>query len=47
MKNFKGIQEEELVWDEFERLFKKNYLSGIYYDAKLRSFMSFRWVICK
>lgn len=27
VKNFKGIREEELTWDEYERLFKKKYLS--------------------
>jgi len=28
VKNVMGIQEEELIWDEFERFFKKTYLSG-------------------
>jgi len=30
MKNFKGIREDELIWDEFERLFKKKHLSERY-----------------
>ena len=38
MKNVKGIREEELVWDEFERLFKKKYLSERYYDDKAKEF---------
>lgn len=32
VKNFIGIWEEELTWSEFERLFRKNYLSERYYD---------------
>jgi len=27
VKNVKGIREDELTWNEFERLFKKKYLS--------------------
>lgn len=34
VKNVKDIREEELIWDEFERLFKKKYLSERYYDDK-------------
>jgi len=30
------IQEEELTWDEFERLFKKKYLSKRYYDDRAK-----------
>ena len=44
VKNVKGIHEEDLTWHEFERLFKKKYLSEIYFDDKARSFMSCRWV---
>ena len=32
VNNVKGIREEELIWDEFERLFKKKYLFERYYD---------------
>jgi len=32
LKNVKGIREEELVWDDFERLFKNNYLCKRYND---------------
>lgn len=38
MKNVKGIQEEELIWDYFERLFKKKYLSERYYDDIAKEF---------
>lgn len=34
----KGIQEEELTWSEFERLFRKRYLSERYYDDKEKEF---------
>lgn len=34
VKNVKGIHEEDLTWNEFERLFKKNYLSKIYFDER-------------
>jgi len=34
VKNVMVIQEEELLWDEIERLFKKKYLSKRYYDDK-------------
>ena len=27
VKNIKGIQEDDLTWDEFEMIFKKNYVS--------------------
>jgi len=36
VKNFIGIQEEELIWGEFERLFKKKYLSKRYYDERAK-----------
>jgi len=29
VNNVKGIREEELTWDEFERLFKKKYLREV------------------
>lgn len=38
MRNLKGIREEELIWDEFERLFKKNYLSERYYVDRAKEF---------
>lgn len=40
VKNFKRIQEEDLIWDDFKRLFKNKYLHVRYYDDKSRSFMS-------
>lgn len=38
VKNAKGIWEEDLIWDEFERLFNKKYLSKRYYDDKAKEF---------
>lgn len=38
MKIFKGVQEDELISDDFERPFKKKYLSKRYYDAKDKEF---------
>ena len=38
MKNVKGIREDELTWDEFERLFKNKYLLVRYYDDKDKEF---------
>lgn len=38
VKNFIGIQEEDLNWSEFERLFRKIYLSKRYYDEKEKEF---------
>jgi len=32
VKSVRRIGEEELLWDEFERLFKKKYFSKRYYD---------------
>jgi len=36
MKNVRGINEEYFTWSEFERLFKKKYLSEIYFDDKAK-----------
>ena len=38
VKNVRGIHEEELTWSEFERLFKKKYLSERYYDDREKEF---------
>lgn len=38
VKNVRGYKEEELIWDEFERLFRKKYLSQRYYDGKAKYF---------
>lgn len=38
VKNVKGIQEEELTWDEFNKIFKKKYLSERYYDDRAKEF---------
>ena len=34
VKNFKGIHEEDMTWSEFERRFKKKYLSKRYFDDR-------------
>ena len=34
INNVKYIYEEELTWSEFERLFRKRYLSEIYCDDR-------------
>ena len=38
VKNVKGIREDSLTWNEFERLFKKKYLSESYYDDRVNEF---------
>ncbi len=38
LKNVRCIQEEELTWSEFKRLFRKKYLSKRYYDDKANEF---------
>ena len=38
VKNVRGIQEYELTWNEFERLFKKKYLLERYYDDRAKEF---------
>ena len=37
VNNVKGIREEELIWDEHERIFKKKYLFERYYDDKAKA----------
>ena len=36
MKNVRGIHEDKLTWNEFERLFKEKYLSERYFDDRAR-----------
>lgn len=38
VKNFRGIREKYFLWDEFERLFKKKYLTERYYDDRSKEF---------
>jgi len=47
VKNFKVIREEELIWDEFERLFKKRYLFERYYDGKVQNEFQLKWFFFK
>ena len=42
VKCVRGMREEELIWVEFERLFKKKYLSKRYYDGKANEFYELR-----
>jgi hypothetical protein len=34
----KGIHEKEISWKQFEKHFKKKYMSEIYYDGKTKEF---------
>jgi hypothetical protein len=38
LKNVKGIHEEDLSWKQFEKHFKKKYLSEKYFDGKTKEF---------
>lgn len=38
VKNVRGIQEEDFIWDEFERLFKNKYLYERCYDEIYKAF---------
>ena len=38
VNNVKGIQEEDFIWDDFQRIFKKKYLSNRYYVDKGKEF---------
>ena len=33
-----GLKEKNLEWSEFKKLFKKQYLSEIYYERKTKEF---------
>jgi len=41
VQNVKGIHEDDLTWHEFERLFKKKYLSKRYFDDTTKEFYDF------
>jgi hypothetical protein len=38
LKNVKGIHEEDLSWERFEKYFRKKYLSEKYFDEKTKEF---------
>jgi len=38
VKNVKGIRGDESTWNEFDKLFKKKYLSKMYYDDRAKEF---------
>ena len=37
-KHVRGIKEEKLTWEEFEKLFKNKYLFEWYYDGNAKEF---------
>jgi hypothetical protein len=38
LKNVKGVHEEDLSWEQFEKYFRKKYLSEKYFDEKTKEF---------
>jgi hypothetical protein len=38
LKNVKGIHEEDLSWEQFEKYFRKKYLSEKHFDEKTKKF---------
>jgi hypothetical protein len=38
LKNVKGVCEEDLSWERFEKYFRKKYLSEKYFDEKTKEF---------
>jgi hypothetical protein len=38
LRNVKGIHEKELSWKQFEKYFKRKYLSEKYFDGKTKEF---------
>jgi hypothetical protein len=38
LKNVKGVREEDLSWERFEKYFRKKYLSEKYFDEKTKEF---------
>jgi len=36
VKNVRGVKEEKLTWDDFERIFRKKYLSQRNFDGKAK-----------
>jgi hypothetical protein len=38
LKNVKGVHEEDLSWERFEKYFRKKYLSEKYFDEKTKEF---------
>jgi hypothetical protein len=44
LKNVKGIHENDLSWKQFEKHFKKKYLSKKYFDRKTKEFYELKLV---
>lgn len=42
VKHVRGIKEEELIWDEFESLFRRKYISEKCYDGKAKDLYELR-----
>ena len=42
MQNVKGVSEDELTSNEFERLLTKKYLSEKYHDERVKEFYEFQ-----
>jgi hypothetical protein len=38
LKKVKRISENKLTWKQFEKYFRKEYMSGKYYDVKVKEF---------
>jgi hypothetical protein len=45
LKNVKGVKERKLTWKQFEKYFRKAYLSEKYYDASSKNSMDISWYI--
>jgi hypothetical protein len=43
LKNVKGVREEDLSWEWFEKYFWKKYLLEKYFDEKTKKFMNSNW----
>jgi hypothetical protein len=42
LRNVKGIHDKDLSWKQFEKYFKKKYLSEKYFDGKTKEFYELR-----
>ena len=46
LKNVKGIHEEDLSWERFEKYFRKKYLSKKYFNEKTKEFYELKLGKC-
>jgi hypothetical protein len=42
LKNVKGVREEDLSWEWFEKYFRKKYLSEKYFDENTKDFFELK-----